>query len=383
MANISIEGQGATQVISSNKSVSLSFVNTGSAVLSTNITNVKFDISSSAITKSLIIMRGSGLTLKITNVTFNVRVGLSAPLLSLSDGNIIFDGITIERINNANSVMERLSNADDSICATQTGKSGILLSNILEGNISTSTFKNINTGAMIISGGVINLNGVTFSDNYISRPTGFPSLRHNVFMSNNARVTVSGLQTDTGDSSFIYTSEVNGGVVNGLEDSPLFVPVFSSAQPSSLSDGETTIFAFSGRFIFPCGLFFNFYRGDESTAQLTPIALNIPDENTATTTLNNSLFSDGGSYYGYFMYGPGLSFKTPTVRLLAGPSSQSKAGAGLVVGIVIAVIAVLALVFVIIFFFAWRYRIQKRWTTESAAERSGAPAGESTKVRYY
>jgi hypothetical protein len=389
ITGVSILGQGETQTVMVSKSVTLSFIGNLNNP-STLISNVLFNITSSAVTNTLLLALSGGFVSSLLNlrgVSFSYRPALNSPLVSI-DGlrNVNLENVKIERVvaSVVNGGMldngKKLDNADDSICAARTNNPGLLLTNFI-GNVSKCSFANINTGAIVINGGNVILDGVVFTNNSISRPAGFVNLRHNIFISNGAELAVKGVEVDTQNSYFIYTAENSGVVVNNVE-SPLFVPVFESAQPSSLMEGDTTPFVFTGGYLYPCGLYFNFYRDDITNSQPAPISLNVPDETTATVTLPNNLFLGGGRYFGYFVYGPGLKLRTPPVELLVGSaSSEGKGGsAGLVVGIVIAIIAVVAVLFVVMFFLAWRYRIQKRWSTESAAERSRALIGESSKV---
>jgi hypothetical protein len=52
--------------------------------------------------------------------------------------------------------------------------------------------------------------------------------------------------------------------------------------------------------------------------------LNVPDENTATITLLNSLFSVEGRYFGYFIYGVGMNLETPPVELFVDKSTKKR-----------------------------------------------------------
>jgi hypothetical protein len=66
----------------------------------------------------------------------------------------------------------------------------------------------INTGAISIDGGNIILNGVSFSQNFITKPTNNPNIRHNVFVSNGAIVNIIAINVDnTNDSNFVYISD--------------------------------------------------------------------------------------------------------------------------------------------------------------------------------
>jgi hypothetical protein len=390
ITNINILSLSGIQTVTVTKSVTLSYTGNSNSA-NTEISNVFFNITSSAMTNTFLLVSSQGYPstkFNLTNINFNYKPGLNAPLISIGNiNNVVLNGVTIERIPssvvNDQMLVRRQRNADDSICASRTNNPGLLLTNVA-GIFSNSTFRNINTGGVVVSGGRVTLDNVTFENNYVSRPLGFSNLRHNVFVTNAAEITITnGLQVDTGVSNFIYVAENGGAVVkSSTNDSfiPLFVPTLESAQPPSLNLNETTTtFAFTGTYLYPCGLFFNFYREGQD-AQPTLIPLNVPDETTATASLLNELFSESGKYYGYFVYGPGLKYNTSKIELL-GSSKESKSNpAGLIVGIVIAIVAVLAVLFVVIFFLAWRYRIQKRWSTESASERSGALAGESTKV---
>jgi hypothetical protein len=382
ITNLTIQGIDRIQTITVSKSVTLSFIGNAVGVNST-LFNLLFNISASAITKTFLLASYggySGVGLIVTNVVFDYRTSLNAPLILITGlTNLDFSDVIVEKVN-SNLNNNALSNADDSICSSKTNNSGLLLTNVV-GKLTRLTLSGISTGGMTVSGGSISLDNSTFTNNYVIRQSGFPNLRHNIYVLNFAVINVSSLIVDTGNSYFIYVAENSGCIINNIP-SPLFVPVFTSAQPPALSNDTVTTFAFTGSYLYPCGLYFNFYRDDKSNIQLAPIPLNVADENTATVTLSNSLFETPGRYYGYFVYGDKLSFETPTVELLVGGNiaSQSKNVTGLVVGIVIAVVAVVALVIVISVFLGWRYQIQKRWRTESASELAGGAPNEVGKV---
>jgi hypothetical protein len=59
---------------------------------------------------------------------------------------------------------------------------------------------------------------VTFASNTISKPVGFPNLRHNVFVSNGAVVSVVSMRVDTDPSYFVYISDDgSNSAVSGLD----------------------------------------------------------------------------------------------------------------------------------------------------------------------
>jgi hypothetical protein len=388
ITNLNIEGSNGVQTITVTKSVTLSF--TPSSSVTTNITNLLFNITSSAITKTLIlapsVIYSSTSSVNLNNVAFNYKITLNAPLIfldGLNNVNIVSVGI-YRIVANSNGLLNNanLNNADDNICASDSTKPGLLLRNVV-GKIEQSIFSGINTGAIAVSGGTITLDGITFTNNSVVRPTEFPNLRHNVFASNNAQLNVQSISADTGDSYFIYAAENSNVVINNVQ-SPLFIPVFLSAQPPSLSNDTLTTFAFTGRFLYPCDLYFNLYRDEPSNILSEALLLNVADENTATTSLSNSLFSVEGRYFGYFIYGPRLSLRTPAVELLVDSSQESQKGApaGLIVGIVLAVVAVAFLLIIIVIFLLWRWKIQKMQTTETERELM-AVAGEGAKVSMF
>jgi hypothetical protein len=374
-------GVNGMQTVMVTKAVSLSFTATGSGV-SMNVTNLLFNLTSSALTSSLFVAVSNSypsVNFILSNCLFNYRATLSVPLVSISGvSNVDLNNVGMYRAGTG-----AVSNADDSICVSQRNNAGLSLTNSV-GRVSQSTFSGLDTGALSVSGGTVTLEGVTFINNSAVRQSGFPNLRHNVFVSNNAQVNVLSIFTDTGNSYFIYISETSGGAVPNIV-SPLFTPVLRSAQPPSLSAGEYTMFAFTGASLYPCGLYFNFYRDDPSNVQSQPIVLNVPDENTATVTLANSLFAEEGRYFGYLVYGPGARLQTPPVEMLVGstaPSQPNRRGGGLGGGVVGAVVAIAALVVVIVLFLLWRWRIKQRWITQTESELFGALPGEDAKVPF-
>jgi hypothetical protein len=67
--------------------------------------------------------------------------------------------------------------------------------------------KGIDSGAIIISGGKITFTQITFINNSITLPSGFPNLRHNVFISDGADLNINSITVDTTPSCFVYISE--------------------------------------------------------------------------------------------------------------------------------------------------------------------------------
>jgi hypothetical protein len=281
ITGITLQGIGGIQTVTVIKSVTLSFAAT-SVGTSSNILNILFNIVASAITNTFLLISSNGFSntvVNITNVGVNYRPALNSPLISIDNIILNLNGFTLERISTTTTTVAHLNNADETICATRSNNPGMLLSGVTATFIGSS-FKNINTGALVVAYGNLTLNNVTFANNYAVRQSAFPSLRHNIFAFNRAEINVVSVFTDTGDSLFIYTSENCGCVVNNV-GVPLFVPIFTSAQPSTLSSGSITTFAFTGGSLYPCGLYFNFYRDDISTVQPVPILMNVVDESTA------------------------------------------------------------------------------------------------------
>jgi hypothetical protein len=75
----------------------------------------------------------------------------------------------------------------------------------------------VNSGAIIINGGLVNMEDVSFTSNVISPVIGFPNLRHNIFLTDGAVLNVTRINVDTGDSKFIYISEGSGARVVGVD----------------------------------------------------------------------------------------------------------------------------------------------------------------------
>jgi hypothetical protein len=93
---------------------------------------------------------------------------------------------------------------------------------------------------------------------------GFPTLRHNMFISGSANVTVDDLSVDTDTSYFMYLSNDNGipGIyyLDGSKlKAPLFVPSLSSISPT-YRVSTPAIFTFTGSGIFPCDLKVRIYK---------------------------------------------------------------------------------------------------------------------------
>jgi hypothetical protein len=76
----------------------------------------------------------------------------------------------------------------------------------------------VETGGVLIDGGNIILDDVTFSLNLLSKSSSFPNLRHNVFVANGAIVNVQSITVDTPPSNFVYVSDDGtGSTVLGLD----------------------------------------------------------------------------------------------------------------------------------------------------------------------
>jgi hypothetical protein len=375
ITNVTIQGEGGLQKVSVFKSSSLTFSSGGTA----NLTRLAFDLKSNTNAFSFIIANCNELstsTLTVTSCTFNYYQKLNAALIYVTGmSSLEIGNVNITR-NLSSKTRNTLANADDNICSITTNYPSILLTNS-KAKISTSTFSNIQTGVIIVHGGELNLTSVTFINNVITTRTGFSDLRHNVFVSNNAKVIVSDLQPDTGKSNFIYVSELLGGAVQGV-DAPLFVPTITSALPPTLSPELNTTFLFSGTMLFPCGLQLYVYRDSETNLKVQGMEVSIPEQTTVSAVLDNSLFDEPGTYYAYLTYGPNYSFRTDSVALLQDYSNieelkkkELSVGGivGIVIGVVIAVLAIITIVIVVVVFLLWRRKRKIRETTESGAER--------------
>jgi hypothetical protein len=80
----------------------------------------------------------------------------------------------------------------------------------------------IDTGGVLIEGGKVTLDGVSFSLNTLSKSSDFPNLRHNVFVSKGALLDISLITVDTGASNFVYVDDGDdddndSSIVNGLD----------------------------------------------------------------------------------------------------------------------------------------------------------------------
>jgi hypothetical protein len=118
-------------------------------------------------------------------------------------------------------------------------------------------------GAIRIRGGEVTFMTVSFISNVMQSFNGFPNLRHNVFVSNGAVVSVFDPRADTNSSNFIYLSNV-GGVPSVNLNSPMFVPSVKSASPTSFPDGTLFTLTLTGESFYPCGLQLNIYRNNTS-----------------------------------------------------------------------------------------------------------------------
>jgi hypothetical protein len=115
------------------------------------------------------------------------------------------------------------------------------------------------TGAMRIRGGEVKLISVRFADNIIQTFEGFPSLRHNIFISNGANLTTTESILDTGTSNFIYVSS-DSSVSNVNLKAPMFVPYLKSVSPSKKPSTPNIEFTFTGSYFYPCNLQVNIYK---------------------------------------------------------------------------------------------------------------------------
>jgi hypothetical protein len=125
-----------------------------------------------------------------------------------------------------------------------------------------------------MSASEVSLDSVTFVNNAITKMVGFPTLRHNVYVSNNSEVVVSNPKADTGASNFIYLANTTGDTsqVSGVA-APLFVPRLTSASPTDLSKEMVTTFVLSGDNLYPCGLQIAIYKGGTSNEILVCVVL--------------------------------------------------------------------------------------------------------------
>jgi hypothetical protein len=105
-----------------------------------------------------------------------------------------------------------------------------------------------------------------FTNNFIQKPSNFPNLRHNIYVTGGSVVTVANLNPDTGTSNFIYIADegtLGGSIVSGVTI-PLFIPRISSATPNELSLGISTQFVIKGDNFYPCGLNIAVYKNDQN-----------------------------------------------------------------------------------------------------------------------
>lgn len=360
----------------------------------TTISFVSFIIDSKTIAYSLLRIvsassSSSSSRVSLDSVEFQFKVVLNAPLISMNRLALFnFTNISVTKVPQPLEMGEGMSNADDSICGVRPTSPGLLLMGS-SGTISKSSFMGISTGAILIDGGGVVLEDVSFTSNFITRLTNFPGLRHNMFVSNGAEVNFTSIKVDTGESNFVYVSDDNSGsVINGL-DVPLFVPSLLSSHSSGITspgDFTTTTIVLLGSSLYPCGrLTLTLYKDIPSNIIAQQINVMVADESTATVSIPSSLLEEkgGGKYYVYLVYGAG--YETEAVEILKegkgdSSSSDNKTNVvGLVVGIIIAVVAVIAVIVVVVVFLVWRHNEIKKRTTESAAEHE--KGAQSTTLR--
>jgi hypothetical protein len=308
--------------------------------------------------------------------------------------------VTVEKIASRNAD-GLLANADDSICGLRTTNPALSLL-ACKGVVELCTFRNVDTGAVVVEGGELEFSSVSFVNNTVYRDSKYPNLRHNIYASNGTKVQIRSVQVDSGDSNFIYASDDGSGVEISGVSIPLFVPFLTSLKPSELSEDETTTFVFTGTGFFPCGLKLKIRIEPPSKDFPSDLFdMEVQEETIASITLSNSLFAENGHYYASVIYGPNLSLSTlekemlvmdkeeplpkpPDVIIIEPEGQKGMQGQqGLIVGICIAVVAVVAVVVIVIGVLVVRYRLKKRLTTESKTERIGmreASGVEVTKI---
>jgi hypothetical protein len=76
-----------------------------------------------------------------------------------------------------------------------------------------------------------------------------------------SNINILSINVDAKELYFINVAKYSGVIINNIV-LRLFVLVFMLAQPPKLNNEDSTTFAFAGNSLYPCGLYFNFYRDD-------------------------------------------------------------------------------------------------------------------------
>lgn len=289
---------------------------------------------------------------------FFYRGLLTAPLISFVNvPNFRLTGIAIEKTVSSSSsrFSQVLSNADG-ICYQTTESPALRLTNSI-GTIYRGSFSSISTGVIYVDKGQVDITNSSFTNNTIVVPgydyTTYSHVRHNVYATNSAQVTVSGIDSDVSDALFI-NAEPNSQVV-GI-DSPLFVPILSQIIINESSGGRTTFSLFGSNF-FPCGIMFNWGLEDSiDQNSRDSIPLDIRSETNALVTIDSGLIKGNGVYLGYIVYGTSNQLQTPPVYMwvVSGgssdddSSSKSKANSSVIAPIIILAVVVIALIVILI-----------------------------------
>jgi hypothetical protein len=148
-------------------------------------------------------------------ILHNVRVlytgTLIVPVINFTQiEKYSFNLTDIRRIESTERKSERKSNSED-VCGVNTSAPAVLLSDSV-GVIYRSSFTNINTGAIVVSGGNLTLARIQFTNNIIETAAigEHSNIRHNLYYTMGASVTAVNIGTDTGKSWFFSSDENNG-----------------------------------------------------------------------------------------------------------------------------------------------------------------------------
>jgi hypothetical protein len=174
-----------------------------------------------------------------------------------------------------------------------------------------SQFFNIDTGAIVIRGGFINLGSCVFENNIVANAgfdyAPFPNVRHNVYIEQGATIELNDI-TDSAGSTFIY-GDTGTTIKNNDANPPTSVPKLYSIAGEIVKEMPTTIFELTGDLIFPGSQKFAYFS-ERNIGQLSELYdVVVVNQTFATVELSNSLFVGlTGKYYGVLLYG--LLFET-------------------------------------------------------------------------
>jgi hypothetical protein len=138
------------------------------------------------------------------NLQFGYTGRLKTPIITISQiEQFSFNLTNIIRTPSNSESKNKISNSDN-VCVVTTETPAISIIDSI-GLIYRSTFTNINTGAIALSGGILYLVRVSFSNNIIPTATLNTefNIRHNVYSGMGGNVIATTIKTDTNNNWFI------------------------------------------------------------------------------------------------------------------------------------------------------------------------------------